>query len=110
FGSIHQDHPTFAVTDAPPGDVLRLNAKITDDLVGYHHWDLIRLVLLFTLIFCHFPGPPSTLSGRNEDSSEQPGKCAQLTNRNEILISVLANYSSRWRYVQLSAALLWNHP
>ena len=65
---IDHDYPAFAVADAAPGDFLRLNAKIADDLVGYHHWDLMLLVLLFTLIFCHFPGPPSTLSGRNEDS------------------------------------------
>lgn len=65
---LDDDYPAFAVADAPPGDFLWLNTEIADDLVRYHHWDLILLVLFFTLIYRHSPGPPSTLSGRNEDS------------------------------------------
>lgn len=68
LGCVHHHHPALAVADAPPGDFLWLNTEIADDLVRYHHWDLILLVLFFTLIYRHSPGPPSTLSGRNEDS------------------------------------------
>ena len=40
LGCIDHDYPAFAVADAPPGDLLRLDAKITDDLIGYYHRDL----------------------------------------------------------------------
>ena len=38
-GIDHHD-AALAVSDTPPGDILRLDPEITDDLICYHHWYL----------------------------------------------------------------------
>lgn len=68
FGRIDHDYPAFAVSDAVPGDVFRFEAKIMDDLVRYHHRDLILLVLFFTLIYFHFVSFHRSSSGGHEES------------------------------------------
>ena len=49
-------------------DVFRFEAKIMDDLVRYHHRDLILLVLFFTLIYFHFVSFRRSSSGGHEES------------------------------------------